>query len=52
MKLIKEAGGIIGCPQDAVEDVKKIADFIALNRGGKGAVREFIEWLVYDKTVV
>lgn len=45
MKAIKDAGGIIGCPADSVEKVKEIADFISNKEGGKGAVREFIEWL-------
>lgn len=46
MKMIKEAGGLIGCPSDAVQKVKDIADFIAPNEGGHGAVRDFIEWIV------
>ena len=45
MNLIKEAGGKIGCPADAVEKVKDIADFISSKNGGDGAVREFVEWL-------
>lgn len=43
---IKEAGGVIGCPGDAVERVKQIVDYICYYNGGNGAVREFIEWLV------
>lgn len=43
---IKEAGGRIGCPADAVQEVKAIADFICLNKAGEGALREFSEWLV------
>ena len=43
---IKEAGGKIGCPADAVKKVKDLADFISSKNGGDGAVREFIEWLV------
>ncbi|MCC8112036.1 MAG: 3-deoxy-D-manno-octulosonate 8-phosphate phosphatase, partial [Ruminococcus sp.] len=35
---IKKAGGIIGCPSDAVDKVKNIADFIADHKGGAGAV--------------
>jgi len=46
MKPIKEAGGIIGCPLDAVKEVKAISDFISTQIGGNGAVREFIEWLI------
>ena len=43
---IKESGGKIGCPADAVKKVKELADFISTKNGGDGAVREFIEWLV------
>ncbi len=46
MKPIHEAGGIVGCPADAVQKVKEIADFVAIHNGGDGAVRDFIEWLV------
>ena len=45
MKPIKAAGGIIGCPADAVNAVKEVADFVAEKRGGEGAVRQFIEFL-------
>lgn len=38
--------GIVGCPVDAVEEVKSIADFISTKKGGEGAVREFIDWLI------
>lgn len=34
-----------GCPQDAVPEIRQIADFVATQNGGEGAVREFIEWL-------
>lgn len=46
MEKIKSNGGIIGCPADAVRSVIKISDFIAEHRGGEGAVRDFIEYLV------
>lgn len=46
IKLIKAAGGKVGCPRDAVQKVQKLADFIADHNGGEGAVREFIDWLV------
>ena len=42
---ISEHGGIVGCPQDAVDEVRKIADFISTKKGGNGAVRSFIEWI-------
>ena len=49
MMAVKDAGGIVGVPADAVDRVKAIADFVALHRGGEGAVRDFIEWLVENK---
>lgn len=46
MKAVKEAGGVVGCPRDAVEKVIEIVDFVSPHKGGDGAVRDFIEWLV------
>lgn len=46
MKPIKCSGGKVGCPNDAVDKVKEISDFISNKNGGEGAVREFIEWLI------
>lgn len=46
MKVIKKAGGLIGCPADAVKEVVELSDYIAPHNGGNGAVRDFIEWLV------
>jgi YrbI family 3-deoxy-D-manno-octulosonate 8-phosphate phosphatase/YhcH/YjgK/YiaL family protein len=43
---IKEAGGLVGCPADAVQEVKAISDYICVNKAGEGALREFAEWLV------
>lgn len=46
MEPVKSAGGLIGCPADAVDKVKAIADYIAPHNGGDGAVRDFIEWII------
>ena len=46
MEAVKIAGGIVGCPQDAVEKVLQIANYRCSYNGGEGAVREFIEWIV------
>lgn len=46
IKLVRENGGITGCPKDAVEEVKNNVDFVSSYKGGEGAVREFIEWLL------
>lgn len=49
MELIKRAGGVIGCPADAVEKVRRVADFVSVHNGGDGAVRDFIEWLIKNQ---
>lgn len=41
-----ELSGVVGCPNDAVKQVKELADYICDRDGGNGAVREFIEYIV------
>ena len=41
--------GVVGCPADAVEEVKRIATFVSSKPGGQGAVREFIDWLISEQ---
>ena len=43
---VKEAGGLVGCPRDAVEKIVELADFVSNHNGGNGAVRDFIEWII------
>lgn len=43
---VKQAGGLVGCPADAVDKVEKVADYVSPHNGGDGAVRDFIEWIV------
>ena len=38
--------GLKGAPQDAVSEVKDIADFVSSKKGGEGAVREFVEFIL------
>lgn len=38
--------GLTGSPQDAVDEIKAIAHFVASCPGGHGAFREFAEWLL------
>lgn len=45
---IKEAGGVVGCPLDAVREVKTVSDYDCLAKAGEGALREFSEWLVSE----
>ena len=51
MQLIKEEGGLIGCPSDAINQIKAIASFQSSKLGGNGAVREFIEELINKQSV-
>lgn len=37
--------GMTACPHDAVSDVLKQVDYICTQNGGRGAVREFIDYL-------
>lgn len=34
--------GFIGCPNDACEEILAVADYVAIKRGGEGAVRDVI----------
>ncbi|MCL2626626.1 MAG: HAD family hydrolase [Cystobacterineae bacterium] len=38
--------GLSACPADAALDVKEMADYVATLKGGEGAVRELIEWVL------
>lgn len=40
-----------GCPADACDDVKKISDYVCKKKGGEGAVREFVEWLLEKEKI-
>lgn len=46
MLAVKQSGGMVGCPADGAESIKKIANFISSKNGGNGAVREFIEQII------
>lgn len=48
MNPIKAAGGLVGCPNDAVLGVKEVSDYICSKNGGEGAVREFIDWILAE----
>jgi len=48
MEAIRKGGGIVGCPGDAVKQVKTISHFAAEHAGGDGAVRDFIDWICQD----
>ena len=41
--VVMEQVAVAACPQDAVSDVKEIANYISHKKGGEGCVREIIE---------
>lgn len=43
---VKVDGGFVGCPNNAVNEVKNSSDFVSKFNGGDGAVREFVEWII------
>ena len=46
MNPIKEAGGVAGCPSNAVKEVGAACDFISQYNGGEGSVRDFAEYVI------
>ncbi len=51
MNPIKEAGGLAGCPADAIQSVINASDYVASHKGGEGAVRDFVEYIIkYNQT--
>ena len=38
--------GFSACPNDAVEEVKQVSQYICKNKGGDGAVREFVDLII------
>ena len=51
MKFVQEGNGITGCPKDAVEKIQSISLYKCSLDGGKGAVREFIDFLIGNRLV-
>ena len=39
--------GLTGCPANAIEELKETVQFVSAQNGGNGAVREFIEWILW-----
>lgn len=37
--------GLTACPHDAVETVRALVDCVCAHDGGRGAVRDFVEWI-------
>ena len=47
LEVMKEVG-FVACPNDAVTEVKEIADFISNKPGGNGAIREFCDFILHE----
>ncbi len=45
---ILEKVGLKGCPFDAVDEVKAVANFVSSKNGGRGAVREFCDYILKE----
>ena len=45
MRAVRQQGGIVGCPSDAVLEVIEVSNFVSRFHGGAGAVRDFIEYI-------
>lgn len=43
---ILEKVKLAGCPADAVDEVKSIANWVSSKNGGRGAVREFCDYIL------
>ena len=47
--LVNDNNGLTGCPFDAIKQARDKAGFVCTKNSGDGAVREFVEWIVYGK---
>lgn len=43
--------GFVGCPADAANEVREIADYVSKIEGGHGAVRDVIEKILKDEGI-
>ena len=48
---ILEKVGLACCPNDAVDEVKNISDFISSKEGGRGAIRELCDFVLNAKGI-
>lgn len=48
---VLERVALAAVPQQAPEEIKRIAGFIAVKRGGNGAVRELIEYILKEQGI-
>lgn len=43
-----QLAGFIGCPADSCIEIREIADYVSTIKGGQGAVRDIIEYILRD----
>ena len=48
---VLERVGLKCCPNDAVDEVKKVCNFVSSKGGGKGAVRELCDFILKAKNI-
>lgn len=41
--------GFIGCPKDACDEIREVADYVARKNGGEGAVRDIIRHILIER---
>lgn len=41
--------GFVGCPLDAYPEIKAVADYVSEAKGGEGAVRDFIQYILKER---
>ena len=51
LKLMKLVG-LTATPNDGIQEIKKIVDYICKNKGGNGAFREFAELIIKNKVKI
>ena len=49
IELVNDSKGLSACPFDAIKTLRDKAEFVCTKNSGDGAVREFVEWMVYGK---
>ena len=44
-----QKAGFAGCPEDACEEIKAICDYVSNVKGGRGAVRDIVSYLLKER---
>lgn len=44
-----QLAGFVGCPVDACQEIKGIADYVSKEKGGHGAVRDVISYVLKER---